>query len=284
MKPKSHPRQQLDTRPGRQHQMKERPTSMKDSYRPAGKLEGMVALITGGDSGIGRAVAVHFAAEGADVAINYLEETKDAETTREMVEERGTRCITIAGDVGRKEVAKEVVAKVVGTFGKLDILVNNAAEQHPQETIEDISSDQLDETFHSNIYAMFYLTQAALPHMKKGSTIINTSSVTAFRGSPSLLDYSATKGAITSFTRSLALNLAEKGIRVNSVAPGPIWTPLIPSTFPKDKVEKFGQDTPMKRSGEPAEVAPAFVFLASDDSSYITGQSIHVNGGEIVNA
>ncbi len=280
---KIHAGEQLDSRPGHQSEMQEKPETIKPTYKPAGKLAGKTALITGGDSGIGRAVAVHFAAEGANVVISYLEETEDAVISRKMVEERGARCLAVAGDVGRKEVAKELVEKTLEAFGSLDILVNNAGEQHPQDSITDISSDQLEATFASNIFSMFYLAQSAVPYMKQGATIINTSSVTAYRGSPNLLDYSSTKGAINSFTRSLALSLADKGIRVNGVAPGPIWTPLIPSTFPKEKVETFGTDVPLGRSGEPSEVAPAFVFLASDDASYITGQMIHVNGGEIVN-
>jgi NAD(P)-dependent dehydrogenase (short-subunit alcohol dehydrogenase family) len=240
-------------------------------------------LITGGDSGIGRAVAVAYAREGADVAIAYLNEHGDAEETKRMVEGEGRRCILIAGDIGDDSFCKEAVEQTVRELGGLDVLVNNAAEQHPQESIEDITNEQLERTFRTNIFAMFYLTRAALTHLKKGSAIINTTSVTAYRGSPELLDYSSTKGAITAFTRSLALSLAEKGIRVNAVAPGPIWTPLIPSTFDEEKVKTFGADTPMKRPGQPEEVAPSYVFLASDDSSYMTGQVLHPNGGEVVN-
>jgi NAD(P)-dependent dehydrogenase (short-subunit alcohol dehydrogenase family) len=269
-------------RPGLEGPMQPRPDFLPD-YKGSGKLQGRVALVTGGDSGIGRAVAVAFALEGADVAILYLNEHKDAEETQRNVEEKGRRCIAIAGDIGSEEFCRQAVEQVVSQFGKLDILVNNAAEQHPQESIEDITAEQLDRTFRTNLYSMFFLTKYALPHLKPGSVIINTTSVTAYKGSPKLLDYSATKGAIVAFTRSLSQSLIEKGIRVNGVAPGPIWTPLIVSTFPEEKVKTFGQDTPMKRPGQPDEVAACFVFLASADSSYIAGQILHPNGGEIVN-
>lgn len=278
-----HPPEQLPDRPGRQYQMQEQPQSQKSSYKSADKLKGKVVLITGGDSGIGRAVALAAAAEGADVAINYLEENKDAELTQQMVEERGGRCLRVMGDIGDESACKQLVDDVVETFGRLDVLVNNAAEQHPQQSLLDITAEQLQRTFRTNIFAMFYLTKAALPYIPKGGSIINTTSVTAYQGNPELLDYSSTKGTIVAFTRSLSLSLASQGVRVNAVAPGPIWTPLIPSTFPPDKVERFGKQTPMQRSGEPAEVAPAFIFLASDDASYITGQVIHVNGGSVVN-
>jgi NAD(P)-dependent dehydrogenase (short-subunit alcohol dehydrogenase family) len=264
--------------------MNPRPAAEDLGQRGSGKLEGKVALVTGGDSGIGRAVAAAFAKEGADVAISYLNEHEDAGETRHMVEEKGRRAMLIAGDVGNEDFCREIVGGVVGEFGKLDILVNNAAEQHPQESILNIGREQLERTFRTNIFSMFYLVKAALPHLKEGSVIINTTSVTAYRGSPKLLDYSSTKGAIVAFTRSLALSLAEKKIRVNAVAPGPIWTPLIPSTFPTEKVEKFGADVPLGRPGQPEEVAPCYVFLASDDSSYMLGQVLHPNGGEIVNA
>jgi NAD(P)-dependent dehydrogenase (short-subunit alcohol dehydrogenase family) len=252
-------------------------------YRPAGKLQGKTALITGGDSGIGRAVAVAFAKEGADVAIVYLSEQKDADETVRLVEAEGKRCLAIAGDIGEEAFCKQCVERTVRELGKLDILVNNAGEQHPQDSITDITEQQLERTFRTNIFAMFFLTKAAMKHLKEGSAIINTASVTAYRGSSQLLDYSATKGAIVAFTRSLGQALAEKKIRVNAVAPGPIWTPLIPSTFPPEKVETFGGDVPMKRPGEPAEVAPSYVFLASSDSSYFTGQVLHPNGGEVIN-
>ncbi len=283
-KPKEQfPPQHQEQQPGIESEMTPRPESDDPEHRGSGKLAGKRALITGGDSGIGRAVAIAFAREGADVAIVYLNEHDDAEETRRMVEEEGRRCILMAGDIGDDTFCEKVVEQTVQELGGLHVLVNNAAEQHPQKSIEDITSEQLERTFRTNIFAMFYLVRAAMKHLKKGSAIINTTSVTAYRGSPELLDYSSTKGAITAFTRSLALSLAEKGIRVNAVAPGPIWTPLIPSTFDEEKVKTFGADTPLKRAGQPEEVAPSFVFLASDDSSYITGQVLHPNGGEIIN-
>jgi NAD(P)-dependent dehydrogenase (short-subunit alcohol dehydrogenase family) len=277
------PPQHQDRQPGRESEMTPRPRAEDAGYRGSDKLRGKVALITGGDSGIGRAVAIAYAKEGADVAIAYLEEQGDAEETKRQVEQEGQRCLTIAGDIGDETFCRKAVEQTVREFGRLDILVNNAAEQHPQESIEKISAEQLERTFRTNIFAMFFLVKAALPHMKQGSVIINTTSVTAYKGSPQLLDYSSTKGAIVAFTRSLSMALVEKGIRVNAVAPGPIWTPLIPSTFPEEHVKKFGADVPMKRPGQPEEVAPSYVFLASDDSSYMSGQVLHVNGGEIVN-
>ncbi|WP_217474002.1 SDR family oxidoreductase [Stutzerimonas stutzeri] len=269
--------------PGKEGLMNPRPEFRGEDYKAAGKLQGKVAIITGGDSGIGRSVAVLFAREGADVAILYLDQHQDAEQTRKVVEEHGRKCLTFAGDVADREVCRKVVDETLGTLGRLDILVNNAAEQHPQEKLEDISEAQWEKTFRTNIFGMFQMTKAALPHLHKGAAIINTTSVTAYKGSPQLLDYSATKGAITAFTRSLSMNLAERGIRVNAVAPGPIWTPLIPSTFDADKVEKFGANVPMERPGQPDEVAPAYVYLASHDASYVSGQVIHVNGGTVVN-
>jgi NAD(P)-dependent dehydrogenase (short-subunit alcohol dehydrogenase family) len=264
--------------------MRPRPQSRARKYKPAGKLEGKSALITGGDSGIGRAVAIAFAKEGADVAIVYFNEHDDANETQRLIEAEGRNCVTIAGDIGDEEFCKEAVEQSIRELGRLDILINNAAEQHPKKDITQITAEQLERTFRTNIFSMFYLTKAALPHLQKrqGATIINTTSVTAYRGSGGLLDYASTKGAIVAFTRSLSENLVEKGIRVNGVAPGPIWTPLIPSTFPAEKVEKFGGDVPMKRPGEPDEVAPCYVFLASDDSSYMSGQILHPNGGEPV--
>jgi len=278
------PPQKQTTQPGREAEMKPRAQHKRPEYKAAGKLEGKAAIITGGDSGIGRAVAVHFAKEGADVAIVYLNEHDDAAETKKLVEKEGRKCLTIAGDIGDEQFCREAVEQAVDELGHLDILVNNAAEQHPQEDIQRISSYQLERTFRTNIFSQFFMTKAALKYMKEGATIINTTSVTAYRGSGGLIDYASTKGAIVAFTRSLAENLADKKIRVNGVAPGPIWTPLIPSTFPKEKVEKFGSDVPLGRPGEPAEVAPSYVFLASDDSSYMTGQVLHPNGGEVVNA
>lgn len=277
------PPQTQSQQPGREHEMSPRPEADDPNYLGSGKLQNKVALITGGDSGIGRAVAVMFAKEGAAVAIGYLSEHKDAEETRRLVEEHKRKCVTIPGDIGDEAFCKEMVERTVSELGKLDILVNNAAEQHPQESIENISAQQLERTFRTNIFAMFYLTKAALKHLKKGSAIVNTTSVTAYKGSAELLDYSSTKGAIVAFTRSLSQNLAEKGIRVNGVAPGPIWTPLIPSTFDEKKVASFGADVPLKRPGQPEEVAPSYVFLASDDSSYMTGQILHPNGGSVIN-
>ena len=277
------PPQTQDRQPGLESQMTPRPDADDPLYRGSGKLRGRVALITGGDSGIGRAVAILYAREGADVAISYLDEHSDAEETRRLVEKEGRRCILIPGDVGDEAHCREAVERTVRELGKLDILVNNAAEQHPQENIEDITAEQLERTFRTNIFAMFYLTKAAMKHLSAGSAIVNTTSVTAYKGSPQLLDYSSTKGAIVAFTRSLSQALAEKKIRVNAVAPGPIWTPLIPATFDEDKVATFGADVPLKRPGQPEEVAPSFVFLASDDSSYMSGQVLHPNGGEVVN-
>ena len=279
LQPPQHQRRQ----PGIEAEMDPRPQSEGSHYKPAEKLLGKAALITGGDSGIGRAVAVLFAREGADVAIVYLNEHGDANETKRLVEAEGRKCLLLAGDVGQEEFCRSAVQKIIDAFGRLDILVNNAAEQHPQESIEKITEQQLERTFRTNIFGYFFATKAALPHLKPGSTIINTTSITAYEGSPELLDYSATKGAILAFTRSLSQSLIEKGIRVNGVAPGPIWTPLIPSTFPPEKVANFGKDTPMKRPGQPEEVAACYVFLASDDSSYIAGQILHPNGGEIVN-
>ena len=270
-------------RPGIEQLMDPEPVVIRKNYRGSGKLEGKVALITGGDSGIGRSIAVHFAREGADVAIVYLSEDQDAADTEKMVEAEGRQCLTIQGDIRQQNFCIDTVGQVIRKFGKLNILINNAAEQHPQEDIGDISSAQLTNTFSTNIFSFFYFTQAALIHLNEGDSIINTTSITAYHGSPGLLDYSSTKGAIAAFTRSLSINLAEKGIRVNAVAPGPIWTPLIPSTFSPEHVAEFGKDTPFKRPGQPCEVAPCYVFLASEDASYISGQVLHPNGGQVVN-
>ncbi|MCG6538492.1 SDR family oxidoreductase [Pseudomonas sp. KSR10] len=269
--------------PGKEGLMNPRPEFRGEDYKAAGKLQGKVAIITGGDSGIGRSVAVLFAREGADVAILYLDQDQDANETRRVVESHGRQCLTFAGDVADRDVCRKVVDETLSKFGKLDILVNNAAEQHPQKSFEDISQEQWEKTFRTNVFGMFQMTQAALPHLKEGASIINTSSVTAYKGNPMLIDYSSTKGAIVAFTRALSMSLAERGIRVNSVAPGPIWTPLIPSTFDADKVAEFGANVPLKRPGQPDEVAPAYVYLASSDASYISGQVIHVNGGTVVN-
>jgi NAD(P)-dependent dehydrogenase (short-subunit alcohol dehydrogenase family) len=280
--PRGFPPQEQSRQPGREQPMEPLPLDDDPEYRPAGKLQGKVALITGGDSGIGRAVAICYAKEGADVAIVYLEEHADAEHTRRQVEKYGRRCVTIAGDVGDAGFCRQAVERTVMELGGLDILVNNAAEQHPQAGLEDISEEQLERTFQTNIFGYFHMARAALPHLKEGSAVINTTSVTAYRGSGHLIDYAATKGAILAFTRSLAQSLTPQGIRVNAVAPGPIWTPLIPASFSKDQVREFGTDTPMGRAGQPAEIAPCYVFLASRDSSYIAGQVLHPNGGEPV--
>lgn len=276
------PTQHQDQQPGIEAEMRPRPLDDDPEYRPAGKLEGKRALITGGDSGIGRAVAICYAKEGADVAVAYLNEHDDARETQRHIEALGRRCILIPGDVGDPKYCEQAVQQTVRELGGLDILVNNAAEQHPQENPLEITPEQIERTFRTNIFGYFYLSLAALPYLKEGSTIINTTSVTAYRGSEHLLDYSATKGAIVSFTRSLAQMLTPKGIRVNGVAPGPIWTPLIPATFDAGKVASFGKDTAMGRAGQPAEIAPCYVFLASTDSSYIAGQILHPNGGEMV--
>jgi NAD(P)-dependent dehydrogenase (short-subunit alcohol dehydrogenase family) len=282
-RPEDLPPQHQDQQPGLESEMTPKPQAEKPSHRGSGKLDGKVALITGGDSGIGRAVAIAFAKEGADVAVLYLNEHEDAKETRRLVEEHGRRCITVAGDIGDEKFCREAVERTVRELGRLDVLVNNAAEQHVRENLEEISAEQIERTFRTNIFAQFFLAKAALPHLKEGSTIINTTSVTAYKGNPVLLDYSSTKGAIVAFTRSLSMNLAKRKIRVNAVAPGPIWTPLIPATFPEEKVESFGQDVPLGRPGQPEEVAPCYVFLASDDSSYMSGQVLHPNGGEVVN-
>lgn len=268
--------------PGEQHEMKDAPETIREDYRGSEKLAGKVALITGGDSGIGKSVAIHFAREGADVAIVYLEEDQDAEDTRGAVEREGRECLLITGDVRNEDFCQDAVQRTVDRFGQLNFLVNNAAVQFPEDTIRDIKTENLHRTFETNIYAYFYLVRAALTHLAKGDAIINTTSVTAYRGSPHLIDYASTKGAIVAFTRSLSGQLAEKGIRVNAVAPGPVWTPLIPATFDREKLEDFGKKVPMGRPGQPSELGPAYVFLAGRDSSYMTGQVLHINGGEII--
>jgi NAD(P)-dependent dehydrogenase (short-subunit alcohol dehydrogenase family) len=277
------PPQEQKRQPGRESEMRPRP-----KYEPlvegSGRLEGRVAVITGGDSGIGRAVALAMAREGADIAILYLEEHKDADETARLVEEEGATAIKIAGDVGDEDFCRRAIEQVVEEFGKIDILVNNAAEQHETDDLAKIDAKQIDRTFRTNIYSCFYMTKFALPHMKRGASIINTASIVAYRGHKTLLDYSATKGAIVAFTRSVSLALTDKGIRVNAVAPGPIWTPLIPASFDAEKVAQHGSSSEMERAGQPNEVAPSYVFLASPEASYISGQVVHVNGGTILNS
>ncbi len=279
--PKQPPQEQA-RQPGMESDMTPKPAHGPRDHG-SGRLRGKVALITGGDSGIGRAVAVAFAREGADISVVYLDEHADAQETKRLVEKEGRRCLLIAGDIGSEAFCRDCVQRTISDYGRLDTLINNAAEQHPQDSLDNITADQLERTFRTNIFSFFYISKAALPHLREGSAIINSTSVTAYKGSAHLLDYSSTKGAIVSFTRSLSLALAEKGIRVNAVAPGPIWTPLIPATFPADRVETFGSDVPLKRAGQPEEVAPSYVFLASDDASYMTGQVLHPNGGTVVN-
>lgn len=280
-KPSQFPPQE-QSQPGDEHKMNPEPEVIRENYRGSDKLKGKKALISGGDSGIGRSAAVHFAREGADVAIIYYDEDKDANDTKAMIEAEGTKCVLIKGDLKNEDFCKKAVQQAVDELGGLNILVNNAAVQFPKTEFKDITGSQVRETFETNIISFFYVTREAMKHLKEGDCIINTTSVTAYRGSEHLIDYSSTKGAIVSFTRSTSAMLAEKGIRVNGVAPGPIWTPLIPATFSADEVAKFGQDVPLKRAGQPSELGPTYVFLASEDASYITGQIIHVNGGEVV--
>jgi len=269
--------------PGHETELDPQP-EWEPRYPGSGRLKGKVAIVTGGDSGIGRATAVLFAREGAKVAVAYLEEHDDARITADAIEREGSEALTFAGDLGDPETAKKFVEKVIGKWGHLDVLVNNAGEQHPDKDIADITAEQLQRTFQTNIYSMFYLTQAARPHLRKGAAIVNCTSIVNYKGSKELLDYSASKGAITAFTRSLSENLIEDGIRVNAVAPGPIWTPLNPcGGASPEKLEKFGENTPMGRPGQPNEVAPAFLFLACEDSSYMSGQVLHPNGGTVVN-
>ncbi|MDX1951773.1 MAG: SDR family oxidoreductase [Verrucomicrobiota bacterium] len=277
------PPQHQSTQPGEENKMHPRPRAEVLHQVGTGKLAGKVAIISGGDSGIGRAVAIAFAREGAKLAVLYLNEHEDAKETERLIQAERSECLLLSGDIGEESFCRDAIRRTVERFKRLDVVVNNAAEQHPKQTLEEISEEQLVRTFRTNIFSYFFLTRAALPHLKEGSAIINTTSVTAYRGSSHLLDYSATKGAIVSFTRSLSENLVKRGIRVNGVAPGPIWTPLIPATFPAEKVGKFGSQVPMGRPGEPSEVAPCYVFLASQDSTYISGQVLHPNGGEIIN-
>lgn len=280
-KPSEFPPQE-QSQPGDEYKMTPEPEVIRKNYKGSEKLKGKIALVTGGDSGIGRSAAVHFAREGADVAIIYFDEDKDANDTKAMIEGEGVACVLIKGDLKDEEFCKKAVRLAIDALGGLNILVNNAAVQFPKTDFKDITGKQVRETFETNIISFFYITREALKHLKNGDSIINTTSVTAYRGSEHLIDYSSTKGAIVSFTRSTSAMLAEKGIRVNGIAPGPIWTPLIPASFEQDKVAQFGQDVPMKRAGQPSEVGPAYVFLASEDASYITGQIIHINGGEVV--
>lgn len=282
-KSSSFPPQHQDRQPGIEISMNPRPISVNPDYKPCGQLTQKVALISGGDSGIGRAISLLFALEGADIGIIYLNEHDDANMTKADIEKVGRRCLLMAGDIGNERFCQQAVNQVIKEFGHLDILINNAAEQHVQTTLENITSEQLERTFRTNIFSYFYLTKAALPHLKKGNVIINTASITAYEGHEMLMDYASTKGAVVTFTRSLSQSLVGKGIRVNGVAPGPIWTPLIPASFNEQHVAQFGQDTPMQRAGQPAEVAPAYLFLATQASSYMTGQILHVNGGTIVN-
>lgn len=275
------PAQHQDRQPGRQHEMRPQPQTQRDTHGCA-RLEGRVVFVTGGDSGIGRAVAVSAAREGAAVAFAYLEEDDDAAETCRLIEELDGECLSMRGDVGDETFCRQAVEQTVERFGRLSGVVNNAGEQHPQDKFEDISAAQLERTFRTNIFAQFFVAKAALPHMTEGGSVVNVASVTAYEGNPRLVDYSSTKGAIVSFTRALSNSVIERGIRVNAVAPGPIWTPLIPATFPPQAVEKFGQDVPTKRPGQPAEVAAAVIFLLSDEASYMSGQTLHVNGGQVV--
>lgn len=280
--PLTFPPEHQDTQPGMEYLMNPAPLFENPNYVPCGKLNGKVALITGGDSGIGRAVALLFAKEGADIVISYFNENQDANFIKEKIEDLGRSCILIPGDLRKEDTSTKIVNTTIDCFGKIDILVNNCGVQFPQNSILDISASQLKDTFETNVFSFFYLTKAVLPYLEVNSSIINTTSITAFEGKKNLIDYSATKGAITVFTKSLALSLADSKIRVNAVAPGPVWTPLIPSSFKDSEVEIFGTDVPLKRAGQPFELAPAYLYLASDDSRYVTGQIIHVNGGSIV--
>ncbi|MCE5173417.1 SDR family oxidoreductase [Paenibacillus profundus] len=281
-KPLSFPPQHQDQQPGLEYVMSPRPLYDNPSYVGSCKLQNRVALITGGDSGIGRATAVAFAKEGADVAFAYLYEEQDAQETRTRIEQLGRRCLPLRADLRTKAACTAIVEQTLHHFGKLDVLVNNIGVQYPQHSLLDITEQQLEQTFRTNIFSFFFVTQAALPCLRPGSSIINTASVTAYRGEKTLIDYSATKGAVVSFTRSLALSVVDQGIRVNAVAPGPTWTPLIPASYSAERVATFGTDTPMHRAGQPFELAPAYVYLASDDSRYVTGETMHVNGGSFI--
>ncbi|MFE8701953.1 SDR family oxidoreductase [Cytobacillus sp. FJAT-54145] len=282
--PIAFPPQHQNVHPGYEYVMNPRPISEDPTYKGSGELRGKVAVITGGDSGIGRSISYYFVKEGAKVVIVYLNEHKDAKETAERIRELGGQCILIAADLKEEKNSDYVIQQTLKAFGKIDILVNNHAVQYVQKSILDITKEQLEETFQTNIFSFFFLTKAALPYLQEGSSIINTASITAYEGNKKLIDYSATKGAIVTFTRSLSQSLVDKGIRVNAVAPGPIWTPLIPSSFSAKQVMKFGTDTPMKRAGQPFELAPTYVYLASDESRYVTGQVLHVNGGTMVSS
>ncbi len=277
------PEQQQSQQPGIESVMNPKPIYDNPAYQASGKLQVKVAVISGGDSGIGRAVSLLFAKEGADIAIIYLSEHQDADETKQKINNTGRRCLLLAGDVGTEQFCQQAIEQTIKQFGKIDIVVNNAGEQHVQPSLENITAEQLQRVFQTNIFSCFFLTKAALPYLAPGSTIINTTSITAYKGHKLLLDYSATKGAIVSFTRSLSQSLLPQGIRVNAVAPGPIWTPLIPASFDRQQVAAFGQNAPMKRAGQPYELAPGYLFLACEDSSYMTGQVLHSNGGTIVN-
>lgn len=284
-KPKqTKPSQTQKKQPGIESKMKPRPEFIDPHYIGSSKLLNKVAIITGGDSGIGRAIAIAFAKEGADIVITYLDEHRDAKETQQWIQAEGRQCLIFSGPINKHAFCQKVVKETLKKFKKIDVLINNSAEQHPHSDFKDISDKDLEKTFQTNIFSYFYMIKAALPHLKKGSAIVNTASVTAYKGSSHLIDYSATKGAIVSLTRSLSENLVKKGIRVNAVAPGPVWTPLIPASFSAKEVKEFGSQVPMKRPGEPKEIAPSYVFLASRDSSYMSGQVLHPNGGVIVNS
>ncbi|QOR39637.1 SDR family oxidoreductase [Billgrantia diversa] len=283
MSEEKQPPQEQSHQPGAEYKMDPKPEYIRESYRGADKLKDKVAIITGGDSGIGRAVAVHYAREGADCVIAHLEEDTDARDTQSLIEAEGRRCLVLKGDVGEPSFCQEIVDKTLQEFGKVNIVVHNSAEQYDWDDITDIPDDQLQRTFQTNVFSHFYLTKSALPHMHEGDSIICTSSINAFKGNPSLIDYTATKGAIQGLVRSLAKPLAEKGIRINAVAPGPVWTPLIPASFPAEKVASFGGQVPMNRAGQPSEMGPAYVYLACEESSYMSGQTLHLNGGVVLN-
>lgn len=277
------PAQHQDKQPGLETTMNPKPIFENPDYKGCGKLSGKVAVITGGDSGIGRAVSILYAKEGADIVIAYLDEHDDAKATKARIEQLGRKCLILAGDIGDEAFCQHVVMQTIDGFNKIDILVNNAGEQHPQNSLADITAQQMERTFKTNVFGQFYLTKAALPHLKSGAVIINTASITAYEGNERLIDYSSSKGAVVSFTRAMSMSLAKLGIRVNGVAPGPVWTPLIPASFTAEEVKVFGSTTPMERAGQPVELAPAYLFLACPDSPFMSGQILHINGGTIIN-